>query len=73
MSARTVPTVLELAQQDTRLQERWPGLPLERIEVPICPPAGKDLTDFHLAGGDLRSWVRFHLDRYQAEGGPSNP
>jgi DNA primase len=29
--------------------QRWP------------PLAGKDVTDFHLAGGDLRAWVQFAL------------
>lgn len=42
---------------------RWPGLPLERIEVPIRLPAGKDITDFHLSRGSLRDWIRFHLER----------
>ena len=27
----------------------------------LLPLAGKDVTDFHLAGGDLRAWVRFAL------------
>jgi DNA primase len=27
----------------------------------LQPLAGKDVTDFHLAGGDLRAWVRFAL------------
>jgi hypothetical protein len=26
-------------------------------------PEGSDLTDFHQAGGDLRAWMRYHLDR----------
>jgi DNA primase len=29
----------------------------------IRPLAGKDLTDFHQAGGDLRSWIIYHLER----------
>ena len=27
----------------------------------LIPLAGKDITDFHLAGGDLRAWIRFAL------------
>jgi hypothetical protein len=27
----------------------------------LLPLAGKDVTDFYLAGGDLRAWVRFTL------------
>jgi DNA primase len=27
----------------------------------IVPLAGKDVTDFHLAGGDLRAWLQFAL------------
>jgi hypothetical protein len=29
----------------------------------VWPPEGRDLTDFHMAGGDLRSWVSGHLDQ----------
>jgi len=29
----------------------------------VRPLQGKDLTDFHLAGGDLRSWIEFLLAR----------
>ena len=43
----------------SRLQARWPLLPLERIELP--PGPWKDATDFHRAGGNLRTWVRYHL------------
>jgi len=27
----------------------------------VRPPQGNDLTDFYLAGGDLRAWVEFYL------------
>jgi DNA primase len=27
----------------------------------LVPPAGKDVTNFYLAGGDLRAWVQFAL------------
>ncbi len=27
----------------------------------LMPLAGKDVTDFYLAGGDLRAWVQFAL------------
>ena len=27
----------------------------------LLPLAGKDVTDFHLAGGDLRAWIQFAL------------
>lgn len=30
---------------------------------PIRPIGGNDLTDMHRAGGDLRSWVGYHLQR----------
>jgi DNA primase len=31
--------------------------------VSVRVPHGKDLTDFHAAGGDLEAWLRYHLDR----------
>jgi DNA primase len=34
----------------------------------VVPLVGKDVTDFYLAGGDLRAWVQFALD---AEGEPT--
>lgn len=35
--------------------------------VRLAPPlVGKDLTDFHLAGGKLKDWVRYHLQREAA-------
>jgi len=30
-------------------------------------PEGKDVTDFWKAGGDLRAWVTYHLDRLGQE------
>lgn len=33
----------------------------------IRPLAGKDLTDFHTEGGNLRAWVKFHLDQSVAD------
>jgi DNA primase len=36
-------------------------------------PEGKDVTDFHQAGGDLRAWVTYHLDRLGAKKGKENP
>ena len=35
----------------------------EATEIPIRPPAGKDIGDFYQAGGDLREWVRTILER----------
>lgn len=29
----------------------------------IRPLEGNDITDFHQAGGDLRAWITFHLER----------
>ena len=46
-----------------RLKSTWPGLPLEVIHLPSEPTFGKDITDLHRAGGSLRRWVRFHLER----------
>lgn len=37
----------------------------------IRPPEGKDLTDFHIAGGDLRAWVSDHLDQLGIETRPA--
>jgi len=34
-------------------------------------PEGKDVTDFHRAGGDLRAWVTYHLDRLDRENAPA--
>jgi len=34
------------------------------------PLQGNDLTEFHQAGGDLRRWVQFHLDRLDIEARP---
>ena len=33
---------------------------------------GNDLTDFHQAGGNLRAWVMYHLDRLDAETDPQS-
>jgi DNA primase len=33
----------------------------------IRPLQGKDLTDFHQAGGDLRAWTIYHLERLGME------
>jgi DNA primase len=35
----------------------------------VHPLQGNDLTEFAQAGGDLRQWVRFHLDRDRLENG----
>jgi hypothetical protein len=46
----------------------------------IRPMEGNDLTDFYHAGGDLRSWIRYHVEadavaRSEAllSGGPWGP
>jgi DNA primase len=31
--------------------------------VPVTVPAGGDLTGFYQAGGDLRAWLAFHIER----------
>lgn len=43
------------------LVARYPGLPLEPVEVPISPPHGKDIGDFLVAGGSIRDWIRYLL------------
>jgi len=42
----------------------------------VRPLQGNDLTEFHQAGGDLRAWLAFHLDRLgceKAEKSRTNP
>ena len=36
----------------------------------VRPLQGNDLTDFHTAGGDLRAWVTYHLERLEAQARP---
>lgn len=38
----------------------------------VRPLQGNDLTDFHQAGGDLRAWVTYHLERLEAEARPQS-
>jgi len=37
----------------------------------VWPLQGKDLTDFYQAGGDLRAWVIYHLERVETEARPA--
>lgn len=43
-----------------------------RVQV-IRVPHSKDLADFHAAGGDLRAWLLYHLDRLGAGPGQLEP
>lgn len=52
----------EAGQKAARdLVKRYPGLPMEVVQVPISSSQGKDIGDFHRAGGSLRDWARYLL------------
>jgi DNA primase len=36
---------------------------MHTARVPVLRPGGKDLTDYHQAGGDLWAWLRLNLER----------
>jgi hypothetical protein len=40
---------------------------------PVRPVGGKDLTEMHLAGGDLRAWMQSHLARHAAATAHATP
>lgn len=48
----------------------WWGDYSDRVRR-IRPLQGRDLTDFHQAGGDLRAWVAYHLGRLEEEPRPA--
>ena len=39
----------------------------------VRPLQGNDLTDFHQAGGDLRAWVTYHVERLALDNPPAEP
>jgi hypothetical protein len=54
---------------DADKEANWWGEYSARVRR-VRPLQGKDLTDFHQAGGDLRAWVTYHLERLDAPGAP---
>lgn len=61
LSARTILTLHDGDAEGERGAERLSGLTSRAVRIRV--PIGKDATDFVKAGGDLRAWLLFELDR----------
>jgi len=59
LHARRLLVATDTDQAGHEAAKRWLQLTqrARRLTPPVEPPDGKDITDFYLAGGDLRAWV----------------